>query len=345
MKVSGHFLYGFIETDAPIHLGPNGIDGGETYAVSHEGISALVSPVGEFDMDALPKAALLRTLALYQATIEKVMSDYPVLPAKFGTILEGNEEIQSLLNGQHSEILQNLHRIRGMIELDLVALWADMDGLLREIGNEEEVRRLKDVAESCAPEQALEIRIKTGRQVKALLDVKARARKKEIVQNLLMEAEDHCHHPVMDEFMILNTAFLLRAEREESFLRGVRRMDREYRDAIRFKIVGPLPPYSFCTMEIVKAEFGAVEEARRCLCLGEEGTPEEIRDAFWELSRRFHPDNRPGDSEAPKYFEKLHKAYRFLSGYCGDGRASFREKDVREWLRVRLLEKPARNDD
>ncbi len=76
--------------------------------------------------------------------------------------------------------------------------------------------------------------------------------------------------------------------------------------------------------------YRRIEEARRILGLGEEATRDEIRDAFRELSRRYHPDHRPeGDLPACREeFEKIVRAREVLERYCENYRYSFREADI-----------------
>ena len=112
-------------------------------------------------------------------------------------------------------------------------------------------------------------------------------------------------------------------------------LDRHFRNRINFRIVGPLPPYSFGIFEVTKVEFRALNEAREMLGLGEETTPLEIKEIYWDLTKKFHPDKFPGDPEAQKRFEKINKAYHVLIKYCQEDRCSFKEADVRGWMAVR----------
>jgi len=53
------------------------------------------------------------------------------------------------------------------------------------------------------------------------------------------------------------------------------------------------------------------------------------------MSKKFHPDKFPGDSEAQERFEEITKAYQMLTDYCREDRCSFNETNVKEWLSVR----------
>ena len=294
------------------------------------------SPLIEFD--SLPREILLRNLAIYQAVIEKVMKSHHIIPVKFGTMVQGEEELKRILEKGYGQINTNLKEMENKIELDVAALWVNVAAVLREIGEEEEIKRLKEEAASKPPDEIFEIKINLGKMVKTLLDKKREGLASEILNILKKEAEDHRSHDVMDDSMIMNVGFLIHKDKEDLFESKVHQLDKQYNGRINFRIVGPLPPYSFTTMEMKRAEFGEVNEARSMLELGEETSISEIRETYRELSKKFHPDKYPGDREAQKRFEKITNAYQILADYCHEGRCSFKEADVREWIAVKPLE-------
>lgn len=336
MTTDGKYIYGFINSNKAKSLGPHGIDEKEVYIFPHEDIAAVVSDCEYKQFDLLSKETLLRNLAIYQAVIEKVMQGHPVIPVKFGTIVQGEEELKRTLEKGYSQINSNLRQMENKIELDVAAVWSDLDTVLKEIGEkDEQIIRLKEEAASKPPEEVLELRIRVGKLVKESLDKRKEECASLILDVLKKEAEGHCSHDLMDDSMIMNVAFLVNRDRQE-FLEGkVDELDSHYQDKINFRIVGPLPPYSFSTFEIKKVGYTEVKEAREMLGLGEGSTPMEIKETYWELTKRFHPDKLPGDPEAQKRFENITKAYQVLTDYCQGERCSFKEADVREWIGVR----------
>jgi hypothetical protein len=336
MTTDGKYIYGFISTNEPKKLGPHGVDEKEVYFFPYEDIAAVVSDYHNKQFDLLPKETLLRNLAAYQAVIEKVMKDSQIIPVKFGTTVQGEEELKRILEKGCAQITSNLKEMKNKIELDVAALWSDLNAVLREIGEkDEQIIRLKQEAASMPPDKLLQFKINVGKHVKEAMDNRKEECASLILDVLKREAEDHCDHPIMDDSMIMNTAFLINKEKQEIFEEKVAQLDRHYQDRIKFRIVGPVPPYSFGTFEIIKADFGEVEKAREMLGLGEESTPMEIKETYWELTKRFHPDKFQGQEEAQKKFENISKAYQVLTGYCLGERCSFREKDVRAWIGLR----------
>jgi len=67
-------------------------------------------------------------------------------------------------------------------------------------------------------------------------------------------------------------------------------LDAAFYGRLDFRCVGPLPPYSFATVETLVPTFGAVDGARKRLGLGRQATALEIKQAFRQRARVEHPD-------------------------------------------------------
>lgn len=340
MTEDGRYVYGFVSTNERKNLGFIGIEGGEVLTFPYQDISAVVSDLPLIQFSSLSKETLLRNLAVYQAVIERVMKSHKIIPMKFGTVVQGEEELKRILKKGYGQINANLKKMENQIELDVAALWSDLGTTLKEIGEEEGIKRFKEQATSKPPDQVFELKIKAGKMVKELLDKKREQAAAKILNILKKEIEGHRCHDVMDDSMIMNVAFLIKEDKEKLFESTVHQLDKQYKGRINFRIVGPLPPYSFTTLEMERMEFRELNEAREILGLGEEATKGVINEAYREMSKKFHPDSNPDDQEAQKRFEKITKAYQTLSNYCQEDRCSFKEVDVSEWIAVRPLEQP-----
>lgn len=126
MTGDGRFIYGFISANEQKNLGCAGIEGGEVHTLPYQDIAAVVSDTPIIQFDSLPKESLLRNLAVYQSVIEKVMETYHIIPMKFGTMVQGEEELERILEKGYGQINTNLKKMENKIELDVAALWSDM---------------------------------------------------------------------------------------------------------------------------------------------------------------------------------------------------------------------------
>jgi len=331
-------LYGFAETDRFENLGPIGIDRQEAHLAPQGNIAALISPFPAVSFDTLPKETLLRNLTVYQAVIETAMKTHPVVPVKFGTVLYGKKVLEPLLKGNHHRIAEALRRFRNRLELNLVALWHDLETILKEIGEQPEILALKADYRPGSDAEAVGLKVKIGKEVKACLDRRTRGSARRILRDLKEVTEDHREHALMDETMILNAAFLLQEEKANEFERRVEQLDHHFQGRVDFRVIGPLPAYSFQTLEVSAADYDAVERARRLLELGEKATLMEVRENYRILTKRFHPDRRPGEPGAEQRFKEINEAYNLLSAYCRECGGSFKRSDIQAWITVRPVE-------
>ncbi len=325
-----NYIYGVIQTEGGRNFGPIGIGGDEVYTVLYDNLAAVVSDSLPPAFTTLTKEEIVRYLFSHQTVIEKVMKEHTVIPLKFGTTADSREETKRILEKGYLKFTDALKAMEGKVELDMVATW-NKDMVFKDISQEEEIIKFK---QGLGPQPSSEDKVKLGRMVEAHLSKKREMLAPEISAALAEVAQDFCPHDTLDAAMLINTAFLTLKEKQESFDQLIDEIDRKYEGRINFKRVGPLPPYSFSTAEVKKAEFAEIEKARKLLALGEDATSSQIKQAYWNLSSENHPDKHPGDAEIQKRFEDISKAYELLMEYCQGERCSFREKDVKDFVRI-----------
>ncbi len=318
----------------------SGIDGRRVSALHHRDLAALVSPAPSRAYRSMEREEVLRYLFAHQAVIEKVMEDHTAVPVKFGTTARDEAEVRKILENGYPQLTAARQAMQGKIELDLVAQWKDLNSVFRQIGEEPEIRGVKAAIALRPPQETTAERVRLGQMVKARLDQRREALGAEIVEALKPLAQDLCPHALVADRMILNTAFLVDGAREGEVGKTLERLNGRYGDHIDFRCVGPLPPYSFATVEIQTFEVETIDRARWLLGLREDAGLAEIRHAYRRLVQQRHPDHAfleagtaSRDGAGP--FEAVTEAYRLLGEYRRVG-SSFRASDVREAVAVRL---------
>ena len=94
----------------------------------------------------------------------------------------------------------------------------------------------------------------------------------------------------MDDRMVANLALLLPKGASDALDRRLAELDEEFGSRLNFRCVGPLPPYSFATVEVSLPSFEAIDRARRALSLGDKAGLAEIKSAYRRQIRQVHPD-------------------------------------------------------
>jgi len=129
-------------------------------------------------------------------------------------------------------------------------------------------------------------------------------------------SEDFKAHDLMDDKMVLNTAFLIDRNRQKDLEQKVDEVNNRFEEKLNFRCVGPLPPYSFYTLEVKKPRFEEVDWARKKLGLTDDFiTASQIKKAHRRLALTFHPDKNPDTPDIEKKFDDTTRAYRILLDY------------------------------
>lgn len=329
-----NYIYGVIETDREKEFGLLGITGGDkVYTISYRDLAAVVSDSLPPSLTSITKEEIVSYLFAHQSVIEKVMKEHTVVPLKFGSTAASAEEVEKILEKGYAKFKDALKAMDNKVELDVVATW-NKDLVFKDLSQEEQIVKFR---QGLGPQPSTQDKVKLGRMVEAILNKRRGKLAPEIIDALGQVAQELCLHDTLDATMLINTAFLASKEKLETFDQKLDEIDKKYEGRLNFRRVGPLPPYSFSTAEVKKAELGEIYKARNLLGLGEEATPSQIKQAYWNLSSEHHPDKHPGDAEIQERFEDISKAYELLAEYCQGERCSFREKDVKDFVKVNIV--------
>jgi hypothetical protein len=152
--------------------------------------------------------------------------------------------------------------------------------------------------------------------VKAFMDRRRDSYREQMISFLKPVTVDVQPNTLIAEEMVMNVAFLVEKANQEEFDSRVRQLNDLFHNQIDFRIIGPLPPYSFATVEVTRLDPKKIEEARQLLGLSENISEAEVRGAYRHLAAEIHPDRRPGDGTAMVQFAKLRHALNLLIAYC-----------------------------
>jgi len=333
-----NYVYGIIMDNGESSFGPIGLGQGsrEVHTMVHQGLCCVINDYQGQEFQAMTKEELVHCLISHQAVIETVMKRCTILPVKFGTLLEDSTQVQRFLKQGYAQLSDALHQIQDKVEVEVAATW-DVGRVLQEIGNEEEIVRLKEQLIGRPAAETLEQRIQAGKRVKELLDRRRDSYRERMADFLQDTALDLQPNALLSDEMVLNVAFLIHKDKQQEFDNRVKELDRLFHDQINFRIIGPLPPYSFTTVEVMRPSPDKLEEARRLLGLGEAASEAEVKQAYRRLGAKMHPDRNPGDEQAEERFAKLRQASTLLLAYCRGQGGTRRAKGQRHLLTPRAI--------
>jgi hypothetical protein len=236
--VSAVYVYGV--TRATSFPPVDGVDSAPVRTLAHEGLIALVSPIGRTEL----RAADLRA---HWHVLGHVFEHGTVLPVRFGTVMESEDEVRRrLLDANRDRLTELLQTMDGLVQLTIKGRY-DEDALLREIFREvPSVAALRDradrtgaLADKIALGERIEREIEARRNrdtaaVRAALDVRA-----------VSAREEPVGHP--DAF---NVAFLVARAEMDAFGEAMPGVRAQFGDRIAIRYIGPAPPFSFADTEL-----------------------------------------------------------------------------------------------
>jgi hypothetical protein len=314
--MSGLYVYAIIPAVQRQRFDVAGLwgDDPQVRTICGKGIAAVVGASPPIDFRALSREEAVRYLLAHQRVVEAVMRITPALPVKFGTTLPDEAVVARLLERGAPVLAARLAELSQQIQVELIVTWG-VEEALREVAAEEAVARLKSEIVAQGSAATNDSRIALGRLVKESIDCKRESYRRRILAVLRPIGTDLAENALMDDCMVANLALLLPVGASEVLDQRLAQLDAEFDERLNFRCVGPLPPYSFATVEVNLPSFEAIDQARRSLDLGDSANLADIKAAYRKLIQQFHPDHGAmpsGDGVSAR----LTDAYKTLTSYA-----------------------------
>ena len=334
MAETGKYIYGVINSAKPVLLreGERSV-----YSIPYRDISAVVSDSEIFDYNLMIKGDLAKLLVEHQKVIEMIMPARTIIPVKLGTLAADEAEVKDILSKGYDLIEDIMEQITGKTEIDIVSTWGDFSSALKEAGEDEAIKEFKQKLMSSPKGVTVEDRMKIGIMLKKVIDEKRQKYADKIQNALKTISRDTRMHEAMDDTMVVNMACLINNSVQDDFDRKVDELNTGFGERLNFRCVGPLPPYSFFTLQVKKMEFKELDWARRKLgLLGDSATRAQIKKAHQALAFSSHPDKNPDIPGIEKEFDDAIRAYKILTDYClaseqeGSDSCSFKKEVFRK---------------
>jgi hypothetical protein len=305
--MKGKYLYGIINRYTGFNL-----DGLTT--VDNQSLAAVVAEKEVKDYRQLPKAETVKELIRHQQIIEKIMEQLPILPVKFGTILKNEAEVATVLEKGYFFLYNTLQKVEDKIELDLVCFWNEQKAAQMAYQKSKKVRNLQEKITK-KKNATVEDKMAVGKLVAGYLIERREKLRNQILKALKKEAVESCSHALADVNMLLNQAFLVKKDRRAAFNNALDQLDSRFSGLLNFRLVGPLPPYSFATLVIDSLDEKEVDRAKGTLGLNGQLSLKKLKQTYNKLAMKFHPDK----GGTPLEFEPVTVAYKTLKNFIQNG--------------------------
>ncbi|MEI6456070.1 MAG: GvpL/GvpF family gas vesicle protein [bacterium] len=315
INTKGLYIYGIIPNYYPAEKYRE-LDNINVFNISFGKVSAIVSKSSVIDYRQLGTEPLAKLLVDHQRTIENIMNMgfNAIIPMKLGTFAHNTGAVLKILERGYPLIMEVMEKIVNIIEIDVVSTWANFNQVLAQVAVHPKVIEIKSRIEKSKVRITQSEQLSVGYLVKQILDEKKAACEIRIIKALNPFCQSIRPHDVMNDQMVSNTAYLVNQSQSELFEKALDTLDLEFGDELNFKMIGPLPCYSFFTLEVNELHFEEIESARQELGLSDYTTEKTIKQAYLDHVKIFHPDTNPGNP-SPIIFERINKAYQVMVDY------------------------------
>jgi len=239
------YIYGFIEEPKRKEFSFSGIDGKKVYSFNYQDLAAVLSEAEEIEYDPTRVNLLAHTHVL-----EEIAKEHLILPMSFGIIAENEEKVAELLRQNYLEFKRQLKMLKGKIELGVKVLWIE-DAVVKEIESRgKDFQELKKKIVDLSAKEDQNAKLKAGRLVESIVKEWEKKYVQKIYSSLKEIAVDSRLNQPIGIKMLLNSSFLVDKNKEKDFDKRVNELAQNYENQLKFKYVGPVPPYNFVNIKL-----------------------------------------------------------------------------------------------
>jgi hypothetical protein len=240
---AGCYVYGIMPADIELTGDADGVGDppGELRIVRSDDLAALVS-----DVDLTKPLGSPEDLQAHKQILDDTAADVPVLPLRFGAVLESEEAVtEELLKPHHDEFAAALDELDGRVQLVVRGRYEE-DVILNEILTENpEAARMAEEIRGSDPDATRDVRIRLGEMISEAISAK---RAEDIAELDDAMADMFVASVVRDpthERDAVHVAFLVEADREDEFVQAVEELAKEWDGRIALRVLGPMAAYDF----------------------------------------------------------------------------------------------------
>ncbi|MFC7388427.1 GvpL/GvpF family gas vesicle protein [Sphaerisporangium rhizosphaerae] len=242
-RATASYIYGILPSDVELTPEPRGVGDppGEIALVRHRDIAALVS-----ELRLTRPLGRPQDLVAHQNLLDDVAAEVPVLPLRFGAVMESPEAIVSeLLTPHHDRFRSALEELEGRVQFVVKGRYEEGTVLREVLAEEPEAARLREEIRGLPEEATWDARIRLGEIINRAVEVKRDADTQVLAQGLAPHAVAVVIREPTHEEDAAHLAVLVETDRQEEFERALEEFGRRWADRVTLRLLGPQAPYDF----------------------------------------------------------------------------------------------------
>ncbi|EAR13305.1 hypothetical protein PI23P_02387 [Polaribacter irgensii 23-P] len=310
------YIYGFVPNDYDDEQLKQLENIGVT-TISFQKISAIVSQKEMVTISELNTETLAKLMIHHQNTIERLMNIRfnSIIPMRLGTFCHDSLELIGILEKEYDLIRETTEKVHNLVEIEVISTWANFSQIMSEIAVNPEIVEMKEKSLNNENGITQADQLNLGYLVKTMLDGLQSGYATKITETFSALYESTKQHELMDDQMVSNTAFLIHRSKLGLFEKALDVLDESLNGKLNFKFVGPLPCYSFYTMELTRLSIEKIESAKKELGLDDFTSENSMQQAYLDKAKLLHPDANTGE-DATIVFNQIKKAHKTLQDFA-----------------------------
>lgn len=237
----GWYVYGVIEPDLEVVPGRVGVADAPVELVREGSIAALVSRI---DLDR--RLDEPENLFAHKELLDATAADAPVLPFRFGAVLDSRDAVvDELMRPHEEEFAKALRQLDGETQYVVQARYVEKAVLREILAENREATRLRERIGREPEESAGSLRIALGEIINAEVEQKRDADTQALIEVLEPVTVATAIRPPTHEFDAAHVAILERVEQHSDVEEKLTALAQSWADRATMRLLGPMAPYDF----------------------------------------------------------------------------------------------------
>ncbi len=235
------YTYGIIDSNASI-VGPiSGLEGVGVYNLSYRDIGAvaskLINQIKEINREDVLK---------HEEVVERLMESFTVLPVRFSTTFNQEEEVLVMLKEYYQDFKENLERLCNKVEFGIRVIWPSETIKNRIIEASKKLNADVTIADNSPGKSFVKQKFEKYKIDKEFAEEASRCIT--VVDDYFNRiAGEKKLQKLASEELLLNAAYLVEKEKQNEFKQAFEQLKSAPSD-LKYLFSGPWPPYNFINL-------------------------------------------------------------------------------------------------
>lgn len=243
---TGLYIYGIFPGDVEVDEDAEGVGNppGALRVVRSDDLAALVSEV-----DLSQQLGSPEDLTAHKEILDASAESTPVLPLRFGAVLESEEQVtEELLRAHHDEFASALSELEGKVQYVVRGRYPEQAVLTEVLAENPDVAELAEQIRGKDPDATRDARIQLGEAINNAISAKREQNSRAAADAMADVSVASVSNEPTHERDAVHMAFLVEADKQDEVRRVVDDLAKEWEGRVELRLLGPMAAYDFVSI-------------------------------------------------------------------------------------------------